>query len=208
MATKVLFCSLRNGRQTKKQQALKISKILPFLDVALYLSLWRHLSHKHTHAQTCTCRTTLNRYTKIPLQDSAIIFSTPIGHPTWSQNWEQKKTNKQKTHKHFCDGPLGDNRPQGRTRTRPQGQTGQNGDFTVELNRERPVCPRDGSHFVPGRGPICPRDSSCLSRTPSRPKCLCLLAFSCPKNFSNAKAGTSTDSSALLFFVAVPESLN
>ena len=52
--------------------------------------------------------------------------------------------------------------------------------FTVELNRERPVCPRDGSHFVPGRGPICPKDGSCLSRTPSRRKCLCLLIFSCP----------------------------
>ena len=58
-----------------------------------------------------------------------------------------------------------------------QGQTGQNGDFTVELNRERPVCPRDGSHFVPRRGPICPRDGSCLSRTPSLRKCLCLLVF-------------------------------
>ena len=62
-----------------------------------------------------------------------------------------------------------------------QGQTGQNGDFTVELNRKRPVCPRDGSQFVPRRGPVCPKDGSYLSQTPSRPKCLCLLVFSCPK---------------------------
>ena len=79
-----------------------------------------------------------------------------------------KKTNKQKTHKHFSDGPCGTIVP-GTNPHPSQGQTGQNGDFTVELNRERPVCPRDGSHFVPGRGPICPRDGSCLSRTPSRP---------------------------------------
>ena len=68
---------------------------------------------------------------------------------------------------------------QGQTPHPSQGQTGQNGDFTVEFNRERPVCSRDGSHFLPRRGPICPRDGSCLSRTPSRRKCLCLLVFSC-----------------------------
>ena len=50
----------------------------------------------------------------------------------------------------------------------------------MELNIERPVCPRDGSHFVPGRGPICPGDGSCLSRRPSRQKCLCLLVFFLP----------------------------
>ena len=33
-----------------------------------------------------------------------------------------------------------------------------------------PVCPRDWSRF-------CPRYGSRLSRTPSRPKCLCLLVF-------------------------------
>ena len=58
---------------------------------------------------------------------------------------------------------------------------GQNGDSTVELHRERPVCPRDGSHFVPGRGPICPGDGSCLSQTPSCRKCLCLLVFFFPE---------------------------
>ena len=90
-----------------------------------------------------------------------------------------EKNNKQKTHKHFSDGPCGTIVPG--TNPHPfQGQTGQNGDFTVELNRERPVCPRDGSHFVPGRGPICPKDGSCLSRTPSRRKCLCLLVFFLP----------------------------
>ena len=90
-----------------------------------------------------------------------------------------KKTNKQKTHKHFSDGPCGTIVP-GTNPHPSQGQTGQNSDFTVELNRERPVCPRDGSHFVPGRGPICPRDGSCLSRRPSRRKCLCLLVFFLP----------------------------
>ena len=88
----------------------------------------------------------------------------------------EKKTNKQKTHKHFSDGPCGTIVP-GTNPHPSQGQTGQNGDFTVELNRERPVCPRDRSQFVPGRGPVCPRDGSCLSRTPSLPKCLCLLVF-------------------------------
>ena len=44
-----------------------------------------------------------------------------------------------------------------------QKQAGQNGDFTVELNRERPDYPRDGSGlsqeqvpFVPGTVPVCP----------------------------------------------------
>ena len=90
-------------------------------------------------------------------------------------NWEQKN-NKQKTHKHFSDGPCGTIVP-GTNPHPSQGQTGQNSDFTVELNRERLVCPRDGSHFVPGRGPICPGDSSCFSRRPSRRKCLCLINF-------------------------------
>ena len=91
-----------------------------------------------------------------------------------------KKANKHKTHKHFSDGPRRTIVP-GTNPHPSQGQTGQNGDFTVELNRERPVCPRDGSHFVPGRGPICPRDGSCLSRTPPRRKCLCLLVFFLPE---------------------------
>ena len=90
-----------------------------------------------------------------------------------------KKTNQQKTHKHFSDGPCGTIVP-GTNPDSSQGQTGQNHDFTVELNRERPVCPRDGSHFVPGRGPICPRDGSCVSRTPSCRTCLCLLVFFFP----------------------------
>ena len=72
-------------------------------------------------------------------------------------SWGRKKTNKQKTHKHFSDRPCGTIVP-GTNPHPSQGQTGQNGDFTVEFNRERPVCPRDGSHFVPGRGPVCPRD--------------------------------------------------
>ena len=65
--------------------------------------------------------------------------------------WEAKKTNKQKTHKHFSDGPCGTIVP-GTNPHPSQGQTGQNGDFTVEFNRKRPACPRDGSRFVPGTG--------------------------------------------------------
>ena len=72
--------------------------------------------------------------------------ATPVG-----PYWGVKKTNKQKTHKHFPDGPCGTIVP-GTNPHPSQGQTGQNGAFTVELNRERPVCPRDGSHFVPGEG--------------------------------------------------------
>ena len=77
--------------------------------------------------------------------------------------WGRKKTNKQKTHKHFSDGPCGTIVP-GTNPHPSQGQKGQSGDFTVEVNRKRPVCPRDGSQFVPGmgsrlsqkRGPVCP----------------------------------------------------
>ena len=64
--------------------------------------------------------------------------------------------------------------------TRPRDKWDKMEIFTVELNRKRPVCPRDASQFVPGRGPVCPRDGSCLSRTLSRPKCLCFF-FSCPR---------------------------
>ena len=96
--------------------------------------------------------------------------------------WGPKKTYKQKTHKHFSDGPCGTIVP-GTNPHPSQGQTGQNGDFTVELNRKRPFCPRDRSQFVPGRGPVCPRAGSCLSRTLSLPKCLCLLVFFLPDFF-------------------------
>ena len=36
-----------------------------------------------------------------------------------------------------------------------------------------PICPTEG--------PVCHRNGSCLSRTLSRPKCLCLLIFACSK---------------------------
>ena len=65
-----------------------------------------------------------------------------------------KKTNKQETHKHFSDGPCGTIVP-GTNPHPSQGQTGQNGDFTVELNRQRPVCPNlsqgRGSRLSQGR---------------------------------------------------------
>ena len=100
------------------------------------------------------------------------------------QNLGAKKNYKQKTHKHFSDGPCGTIVP-GTNPHPSQGQTGQNGDFTVELNRERPVCPRDGSHFVPGRGPICPRDGSCLSGHRPAENVYVYWFFSFPKNRSS-----------------------
>ena len=96
----------------------------------------------------------------------------------------KKKTNKQKTHKHFSDGPRGTIVP-GRTPTRPRDKRDKMAILLWNSKKERPVCPRDGSHFVPGRGPICPRDGSCLSRTPSRRKCLCLLVFFLPEFLCN-----------------------
>ena len=73
-----------------------------------------------------------------------------------------EETNKQKTHKHFSGGPCGTIVPE--TNPHPsQGQTGQNGEFTEESNRKRPVCPgtgpnlsRGGVPFVPGTVPVCP----------------------------------------------------
>ena len=61
---------------------------------------------------------------------------------------------KRKTHKHFSDGPCGTIVP-GTNPHPSQIQTGQNGNFTVEFNGERPVCPADGSRFVPGQVPVC-----------------------------------------------------
>ena len=90
-----------------------------------------------------------------------------------------KKTNKQKTHKHFSDGPCGTIVP-GTNPHPSQGQTGQNADFTVELNRERPVCPGDGSHFVPGRGPICPRDGFLFVPDTVLPKMFMFIGYFFP----------------------------
>ena len=93
----------------------------------------------------------VSRYTvQLSLNESQT--STTNDHrETAHLGWGQKKNNKQKTHKHFSDGPCGTIVP-GTNPHPSQGQTGQNSDLTVELNRERVVCPRDGSHFVPGMG--------------------------------------------------------
>ena len=93
--------------------------------------------------------------------------------------WGRRKTPiTHKTHEHFSDGPCQTIVPGTITNPHPsQGQTGQNGDFTAEFNRERPVCPGKGPGLSQGRVPVCPRNGSCLSRTQSRPKCLCLLVF-------------------------------
>ena len=73
-------------------------------------------------------------------------------------NLGAKKNNKQKTHKHFSDAPCGTIVPATNPPPVPRtkGQTGQNGDFTVELNRERPILSRGGAPFVPGTVPVCP----------------------------------------------------
>ena len=90
----------------------------------------------------------------------------------------RKKNNKHKTHKHFSDGPCGTIVP-GTNPHPSQGQTGQTGHFTVELNRKRPACLWDGSRFVPGTLPVCPR---CFLFVPNTvpPKMFMFIVFSCP----------------------------
>ena len=87
-----------------------------------------------------------------------------------------EKTNKQKTHERFSDGPCGTIVP-GTNPHPSQGQTGQNGDFTVEVNRKRPVFPRDGSQFVLGRGPVCPRDGVPFVPDTVPPKMFMFIGF-------------------------------
>ena len=87
--------------------------------------------------------------------------------PTNKKGQTKKKqtNNKHKTHKHFSDGPLWGQSPQGRTPTPSQGQRGQNGNFTVELKQKKagwsqgrvPICPAEGVPFVSGTVPVCPR---------------------------------------------------
>ena len=75
----------------------------------------------------------------------------------------EKKTNKQKTHKHFSDDSCGTIVP-GTNPHPSQGQTGQNSDFTVQFNRKRhwfvpgtgPNLSLGGVPFVPGIVPVCP----------------------------------------------------
>ena len=99
----------------------------------------------------------------------------------------QEKTNKHKTHKHFSDGPCGTIVP-GTNPHPSQGQTGQNGDFTVEFNRKRPICPRDVSQFVPGTGPGLSRGRflSVLNTVPPK-MFMFIVFFSCPNVCSSLK---------------------
>ena len=91
-----------------------------------------------------------------------------------------EKTNKQKTHKHFSDGPCGTLVP-GTNPHPSQGQTGQNGDFTVEFNRKRPVCPRDGSQFVLREGPRLSQGRFLFVPETVPPKMFMFIGFfSCP----------------------------
>ena len=60
----------------------------------------------------------------------------------------------------------------------------------MELNRQRPVYPRQGSRFVPETGPVCPRDGSGLSRTPSRQNVyVCWVFFLARLDFPNLRVG-------------------
>ena len=88
------------------------------------------------------------------LKDKATQFVQAQGFSRLTCFGGEKKNNKQKTHKHFSDRPCGTIVP-GTNPHPSQGHMGQNGDLTVELNRKRPVCPRDRSQFVPGKGPVC-----------------------------------------------------
>ena len=86
---------------------------------------------------------------------------------------EQKKQKIQNTQT-FIWRPLRDNHP----RDKPGPVPGTNGakwwfySETEQILKKRPVCPRNGHRFATGTGPVCLRQGSCLSRTPSGPKCL------------------------------------
>ena len=110
---------------------------------------------------------------------------------SWKDVWDiqmfggEKRTNKQKTHKHFSGGPCGTIVP-GTIPHPSQGQTGQNGDLTVELNRKGRFVPgtgpslsRGGVPFVPGMVPICHRHRPAQN-------VYVYLFFSCPRYFENS----------------------
>ena len=83
-----------------------------------------------------------------------------------SQDLGAKTTNKQKTrNKHSSDGPCG-TIVQGRTPARPRDKRDKmaillwNQTEKAGLSQERvPICPREGSPFVPGTVLVCPGDS-------------------------------------------------
>ena len=77
---------------------------------------------------------------------------------------------RQKTHKRFSDGP------QKKKKTVP-GTNGTKWRFYCGIKQQTAGLSQGRAQFVPGTGPFCPRDGSCLSRRPSRPKCLCLLVL-------------------------------
>ena len=81
----------------------------------------------------------------------------------WATPWA-RENRKHETHKlsNIFLGPLAGQLSQGRSPPVP-GQTGQNGEFSVKISRERPFCPGDGmnlSHgqvpLIPGTGLVCP----------------------------------------------------
>ena len=130
--------------------------------------LTRSACHNSGIALSFTGRCGLLRHT-IPFRTQskfyrgAAFWRVPRRRKLLRNYWEQK-TDKLKTHKHFSDGPCGTIVP-GTNPHPSQGQTGQNSDFIVELNRERPVCPRTGPilsrggvPFVPGTVPVCSGD--------------------------------------------------
>ena len=69
---------------------------------------------------------------------------------------------------------------QGRTPTRPRDKRDKMAILLWNSTENSRFVPGIGPTLFQGRVPVCPRDGSCLSRTPSRQKCLCLLVFSCP----------------------------
>ena len=85
-----------------------------------------------------------------------------------------EKNDKQKTHKHFSGDPCGTIVP-GTNPTCPRDKREKMGIYCginpkkASLSQGRvPICPGEGSRLSHG---------SYLSRTPSRPKCLCLWVF-------------------------------
>ena len=94
-----------------------------------------------------------------PSEGGGLLLQTPRNYYCYSEAIE---ANKHKTSKQFSERPCG-TIVQGTNLHPSQGQTGRISEFTVQFDRRRPACRRDGSQlfqgreaFVPGTVPVCP----------------------------------------------------
>ena len=95
--------------------------------------------------------------------------------------WGRTKNNKHKTHKHFSYSPCGTIVPK---TSRPREKRDKMAILLWSSPEQGRFVPGTGPGLSQGRVPFVPGTVSCLSRTLSRPKCLCLLAFSCLSQMS------------------------